>query len=302
MTASARHSASTTRTETTKRRVFPIEEVLRWAIRDELPKRRLDPSITQAPSLPSVHPMWGNGLFTRVDNWSREPGMPLALGECHPDAEVIEAEIRNLDAEALDLAPYQIGHGLGPQCEVERISRLVRRDVIAWLITYAKKGGRPDLGEHVMCEPALSANGKVTVWRTVSTLCGTDLHGKPLFITSDKVAVSKGDARDTGLFCKLHWTRNADDVAEDRARYAVWHAALAHLTERLSGLSSVEVRAPIAPATPWISQPTPPAALQRLIPANDTDLPPARHPAQRPRPRPASAVRHIDPATYPLVA
>ncbi|WP_238295999.1 hypothetical protein [Methylobacterium soli] len=224
--------------------------------------------------------------------------MPLALGECHPDAEVIEAEIRDLDVEALDLAPYQIGHGLRPHCEVERIGRLVRRDAIAWLITFAKKGGRPDIGEHVTCEPALSANGKVTVWRTVSTPCGTDLHGQPLFITSDEVAVSKGDLRDVGLFCALHWTRNADDVAEDRARYAVWHAALTYLAGRLPELRSVEVRAPLAPATPWISQPTPPAPLQSLIPANDTDLTPARHPVRRPRPRPASPVRHIDPATY----
>ena len=300
MIASATKSSSTTRTDTTKRRVLPIEEVLRWAVRDELPKHREDGGSLGGGS--AVHPMWGNGLFTRVDNWSREPGMPLALGGCHPDAEVIEKEIRDLDVEALDLAPYQIGHGLGPHCEVVRISRLVRRDVIAWLITFAKKGGRLDLGEHVICEPALSANGKVTVWRTVSTPCGTDLHGQPLFITSDEVAVSKGDARDTGLFCKLNWTRNADDVAEDRARYAAWHAALACLADGLLMLSSIEVRAPIAPATPWLSQPTPPTMLQSLIPGDDTGLAPARHPVLRSRPRAAAAVRHIDPATYPLAA
>ncbi|MEE7479130.1 hypothetical protein MHIMP23_23385 [Methylobacterium hispanicum] len=72
-----------------------------------------------------MHPMWRGGIFGgRIDCWSREHGMPLALGDPHPDAILIEAEILGLDAaikratEAreplqLNLDGYRIGYRLG---------------------------------------------------------------------------------------------------------------------------------------------------------------------------------------------
>lgn len=129
MTTSAYPSSAASRGPVSKRRVLSIEEALRWALRDEIPKRRFDQALGSAPSMPSIHPMWANGLFTRVDNWSREPGMPLAMGECHPDADRIEAAITALNPESLDLTPYRIGHGLGPGCDLDHVIAMVRRDV-----------------------------------------------------------------------------------------------------------------------------------------------------------------------------
>jgi len=323
VTASAFQSSSTTYLNNPTRRVLPIEEALRWCIRDELPKRRNDDGLTGGGP---VHPMWAGGLFTKVDNWNREPGMPLALGDPNPDALIIEAELLLLGqqirrAEAgegehpLDLSLYEIGHGLGPSVKVdpivaqvrhdvvERIIVLVRREAVAWLITCAKKGGRPDHGGPAQCEGMRGTRGQVTLWHSVSTPAGTGPDGEPWFITYDqKTTPASGGRYRKGTFCKLHWFRDIDSVAEDRARYAVWHAALALLALRLKGKTTLIIGPPAAPATPWISDPTPPTVLQSLLPANDPGSAPLRTAPLRPLPRPVSPVRKIDPATYPLAA
>ena len=321
MIASASKSSSSTPEDLRARRVLSIEEILRWCIRDELPKRGREGE----GSVRSVHPMWAGGLFTRVDNWSRDPGMPIALGLPHADALAIERAIldledaikaaeKNRDPLPLDLEPYQIGYGLGPHCQANRIAYDAVLQACGWLITYAVKGKLPDLGEHLHCEPAKSENGKITLWRTISTQCGEDAQGRPLFTTFDQATVSKGDARDAGLFCKLKWVRGANDVAEDRARYAAWHAAETYLAGKLAAAKKTVIRdgkpvevplldlftvqPPRAPATPWILKPTPPTVLLRIVPAVDEApqlneagvlvLPRLIRP-KRPRPRPSSS-------------
>jgi hypothetical protein len=38
--------------------------------------------------------MWRYGVFgAQIDNWSREPGFPAALGDPHPDALEIESRV-----------------------------------------------------------------------------------------------------------------------------------------------------------------------------------------------------------------
>jgi len=325
VTASALKSSSTTHLNTNTRRVLPIEEALRWCIRDELPKRRHDDGFLSSGGDP-VHPMWAGGLFTKVDNWNREPGMPLALGDPDPDALLIEDELMQLSREIrhaedgtgkhpLDLTGYEIGYGLGPSVRVDpiiakvrgdvvdRIIVLVRREAVAWLLTCAKKGGRPDHGGPAQCEGMRGTRGQVTLWHSVSTPAGTGPDGEPWFITYDqKTTPASGGRYRKGTFCKLHWFRDIDSVAEDRARYAVWHAALVLLALRLKGKTTLVIGPPAAPATPWISDPTPPTVLQSLLPANDPGPAPLRMAPLRPLPRPVSPVRKIDPATYPIAA
>jgi hypothetical protein len=325
VTAPAIPSSSTTHQNTKTRRILPIEEALRWCVRDELPKRRNDDGLICGGGAP-VHPMWAGGLFTKVDNWNREPGMPLALGDPSPDALVIESEllllgqeIKRADAglgqQPLDLSPYEIGHGLGPSVRVdpiiakvrrdvvERIITLVRREAVSWLLTCAVKGGRPDHGGPAECESVKGTRGQVTLWLTVSAQAGAGPDGEPWFITTDqKTTPASGGVYRKGTFCKLHWVRDIDSVAEDRARYAVWHAALALLASRLKGLATLAVGPPAAPATPWISEPTPPTVLKSLLPANDPGPAPLSTAPLRPLPRPNSPVRKIDPATYPIAA
>lgn len=328
MNASATTSSASSQPAASKRRALPIEEAIRWAVRDELPKRRDDGNNLVGGSY--VHPMWGNGLFTRVNNWSREPGMPPAMGECHPDAERIETAIAALKPDELNLTSYRIGHGLGSECKVETAIAKVRWDLRTWIVTLAVKGRCPDLGEGPLCEAALGTRGQPTIWKTVSQECGAGTDGMPWFMTTDEVHAWKGDSRDAWTFCKLHWTRTTDDVAEDRARYAVWHAALTEIARSLASdtktievlvdgryvtreaplLDSLVVKPPIAPATPWIEPPPALTVRPSLVPAFAADeldqdgdgnlVTPRRISVLRPLPRPASPVRHIDPALYPL--
>ena len=104
------------------RRKMTIEEALRWATRDELPKRREDSPI-RGPQCAS-DPVWRMvAMGGRVDNWSREPGMPPAMGDPHPDAITIEAHLQVLSETLqkaaagsaicpLDLTPYPIHFNL----------------------------------------------------------------------------------------------------------------------------------------------------------------------------------------------
>jgi len=312
VTASAISSSSTTRQNTPPRRALPIEEALRWTIRDELPKRRNDERLSNL-GFPSTSPMFKHAaLGTRVDSWSKEPGMPLALGDVHPDAETIEAAIAAIDPQALDLDPYQIGHGLMPgdavdpvltsvrRKHVDQIIAMVRHETKAWLVTCAKRGTRPDHGGPAESDSVRGTKGQVTLWLRVSTPAGTGPDGEPWFITTDqKTTPARAGVYRTGTFCKLNWPRDVDAVAEDRARYAIWHAALTLLASQLQDLRSLLVTAPAAPATPWISEPPPPTVLQSLIPANDPGPAVRTAPLRWPS-RAAAPVRHLDPATYPL--
>lgn len=284
----------------TKPRVLPIEEVVRWCVRDELPKRRDDVPIS-APPAAGMHPMWRGGVFgARIDNWSREPGMPLAMGDPHPDALVIEAAIYALTPADLDLDAYDIGRGLDPRCNLAMITERARRSAIAWIVTLAKRGGRPDYGTGPECEPAMGTRGQVTLWVTETREAGRGGDGTPWFTTHDATTtpVRAGTYR-PGTFCKLMWTRDSNAVADDRAVYAAWHAALTILAARLKTLTTITVRPPAAPATPWIEPPPASTTLLSLVPVNDTDLTPHRHTVARPRTRPAAPVRRVDPATYP---
>ncbi len=74
------------------KRFVDIEHALRWAYRDELPKRlRGGPTFTDLTRPPPSD-------FFEDDGVTREPGYPAALGEPHPDAIAIEAAVKGLAA------------------------------------------------------------------------------------------------------------------------------------------------------------------------------------------------------------
>ena len=77
------------------KRFLDIEAALRWAYRDELPKRqhggRYDTRDLTAASM--------SRLAAADDERSadqREPGFPAALGEPHPDSIIIESAVKHL--------------------------------------------------------------------------------------------------------------------------------------------------------------------------------------------------------------
>ena len=285
---------------TTRKRVLDIEAALRWAYQSELPKRREDRAIT-APLPAQVHPMWRAGAFGgRIDCWNRDPGFPAAMGDPSPDALRIEAAVEALDDATLDIAPYDIGQGLGEHVDLRHVTSITRRDVRSWIVTYARNGKRPDLGEAPEFEPVRGANGKAEIWETVSLPAGEGPDGTPWFTTFDRrtTAVRAGTYPD-GAFCKLQWVRAADDVAEDRARYALWHAGLALLAEILGPvLQTISVAPPSAVSRPWVeAEPAAPTVRPNLAARRvilDKRRPVARRaPSRRPEP-----VRMIPPSEW----
>lgn len=309
MTASA-PSTITAENAPRKRRKLSIEEALRWAICDELPKKRQDRKIS-APPTSAVHPMWRAGIFgSRIDCWNQDPGFPLAMGDPHPDALVIEQQLEAL-ADVLgkaavgsarcplDLSPYPIQAELRGKADIEVMISRALKETPRWLATSAIHGTRPDVGGGPECEAAKSDNGKITLWRTVQTLCGTGPDGEPWYTTHDETAASKGDARDAGLFCKLNWTRTSLDVVEEQLRYAMWRAALAYLVPALQFLTSIEVMPTTAPIAPWLEPEVTAVPVLRSLHPERRALQDTRRPAgRRAAPRRASEVRHIDPTTW----
>lgn len=176
------------------------------------------------------------------------------MGDPHPDALRIEAAVDALDEEALDIAPYQIGEGLGEHVDLRYVTSITRRDVRSWIITFARNGKRPDFYEAAEFEPVRGANGKAVIWRTVQVPCGEGPDGTPWFMTHDEqTSPVRGGLYPEGAFCKLHWVRNAEDVAEDRAKWALWHAGLLVLAEILGPvLQEMSVTGPTLPMRPWV--------------------------------------------------
>ncbi len=134
----------------------------------------------------------------------------------------------------------------------------------------------------------------------MSIPAGEGPDGTPWFTTFDRrtTAVRAGTYPD-GAFCKLQWIRTPEDVAEDRARYALWHAGLAVLAEILSPvLQTISVTAPVAVSRPWV-EPEPAAPPIRPNLAPRTILVEKRRPVARRAPaRRPEAVRHIPPSEW----
>src|SRR5260221_13486685 len=85
----------TIRPAASAKRFLDIEAALRWAYRDELPKRqhggRYDSRDLTAASM--------SRLAAADDEQpcdQREPGFPAAMGDPHPDAEMIEKAVKHL--------------------------------------------------------------------------------------------------------------------------------------------------------------------------------------------------------------
>ena len=290
-----------------KRRKMTIEDALRWAIRDELPKRRADSPI-RGPRCAS-DPVWRMvAMGGRVDNWSREPGMPPAMGDPHPDAITIEAHLQVLSETLqkaaagsavcpLDLLAYPIQFNLRGKADLGVLTSATMYATPSWLVTAAIRRP-PEVAGGIEIEPVMAKNNKVALWRTVQTPCGEGPDGKPWFTSHDEVATAKGDSRNNGLFCKLTYTRTGDEVLEEQLRYAYWHAALVYLVPALQFLTSIEVLPPKAPMAPWVE----PAEAEREPLPN---LRPRRHieverrvAGRRASPLRASPIRKIDPRDW----
>lgn len=224
-----------------------VEDVLRWAYRDELPKRG-------AGAASGVSPMFSLiALGTHVDNISREPGFPAALGEPHPDAIAIEQIVIALERfsgfsiDGVDLAP-----DFGLAVDQGRALRHATAGMAAAVVVHARMGSRPLCHPPAFeCGPVVGPNGKPKVLVTI-----TEIHDGafgPVPETRDEPApATRAGQYPRGAFCPLDWTPSPQSVVDERADYLAWWVALDQLARDLSGLlATITALAPSAPMRPW---------------------------------------------------
>lgn len=239
------------------KRIMDVEDVLAWAFRDELPKDRGEGGRHGPPAYSSpLGRMVAMG--TSVDNWSREPGHPAAMGPCSPDAFLVAAAVEDLAAMAdqaiegdLDLVP-DFG-SLGLLDETAAVRRALAQ-LPAIVARCARMGQRPSWRATTSPKPTyVGGNGRVQVvrWKRVQS---RTVDGQT-FDEQQLVPATAGDGNNGypwDSYCPLQYEPSLQSIAEERAEYLAWWGALDALALALAGrLHGITVMPPLAPQRPW---------------------------------------------------
>lgn len=215
----------------TNRKPVPIDVLLSWAYRDELPKA-IEHGGLGLVSLPQ-QPIWRMGVFgARIDNWDHEPGYPAIMGSPHPDALLIDEEVQRLPNADIDWAEsreYLMGDGWRLTDEDDPILVNMTVRTVELVIMHAKMGTRP-------------------WWNAIG-------HPRRVIGGNGKHVTMKKDRSPDQLYddhCPLTWSPMPREVASDRAEYAVWHEALCGLARSLAAILGEHLpEEPAAPRAPW---------------------------------------------------
>lgn len=267
-------------------RIMDVEQALRWAFQDELPKV---PSVPKGPSGSgegwSAMAAWGQYL-TDIDDQRNAfgvvPDMTATSGP-HPDAFKLWASVCALDdvgpvSMPEDWAPISdlgelgpagadvIDRGLAKLVSVDGQGNERLRKTPRQLVEYhAMVGGRPDwIGEKPVYRLVME-HGKPKWFRKVSIECP---GGKPF-----EIEVDGRDPRRKrpypDAYRKGYFDPDPAEVVYDRALYQVWHAALGVIVADLAGqLEEIRLVGPAAPAEPWITGVETSRVLPSLLPAH----------------------------------
>ena len=254
------------------KRVMDIEELLSWAFRDELPKDRGDGGRFGPPSYSSpLGRMVAMG--TSVDNWSREPGHPAAMGPPDPGAFLVAAAVEDLAGLAeqaiegeLDLVP-DFG-AIGTLDEVAAVRRALCQ-LPAIVARCAKLGQRPSWRASTYPGPMRTGNGRAQVvrWTCVlqKTIGGESFEEQQL----TPVSAEGRDSYPLDSYCPLQYEPSLQSIAEERAEYLVWWGALDALALSLAGrIAGIDVLPSLAPQRPWRDEMAP---LNPPLVLNDRD-------------------------------
>ena len=264
------------------KRFLDIEEALRWAYRDELPKherRRALPNVagehvwspyTWPAGYPEASPSFreaaGSGPSGgTVDGWSRDPGLP---GTPHPDALAIEAAVDGLKAWR--------GHGFGrddaaglmhgiDHMEIDHVQAGMEAvAAMPGIVTVHARGGTRPRWSRQLPEPFADTggNGKPRVLIDEVFVETFDKWGRMYFeptpnpqpgaiVYREPVpcsAMRKGTYR-MGAYCPLLYKPAPARIVAERAEWAAWRIGLELVYQALTGrLASI---APLPPAAPW---------------------------------------------------
>ena len=239
------------------KRALDIEALLTWAYRHELPKRR--DGDDQGPNFgfPKVSPMFRHAdLGTRVENFSREPGMPAALGEPHPDALLVEAAVLDLARHA----DHRFGGDLGLctylPAGLDDVAAMTRSmgELVNIVQVHARLGHQPTFAKSPEPSAVIGKTGKVQVFR-MRTEQRADREGilRTYPLEEPVTAVAK-DRYPTGAYCAIEWDC-PKAILRERADYAAWWAGLDLLAHELRGkLETISVLDIAAPQRPWAGE------------------------------------------------
>lgn len=259
-----------------QKRFLDIEQVLRWAYRDELPKRqRQGPTFADLDRPPELRP---SADFFDDDGAVREPGFPAALGEPHPDALAIEAAVRNLaqwrghgfgqEPDNPDPAGLTFGF-TGLECGHQEAALEAIGAMAGIVACHARAGTRPRWSpENPRPYADTGGNGKPRVLidevfaevydrrrDRMKQVAVSDLPnrrvppGSATWIEAvPSPPLRKGVYR-VGTYWPLKWRPDPAKIVAERAEWAGWRMGLQLLWQGLEGtLSSI---APLPPSAPW---------------------------------------------------
>lgn len=201
-----------------------IEAALRWAYRDELPKRGAAASLET----------WESAILlgTRIDRSHREAGFPIALGEPHPDAFRIDLGVQALRAAEIDL-----GESLSALCPAWHAAFYDPND---WQLRPVVIDPRPLL-------IARAIMGSPPDWQVDEPYFARRIgaNGKPMV-----EGIRPDGSYEAGAICPVDMRPEPRHVLAARAEYVVWHRALISLADSLR-LETLCVTRPSASPAPW---------------------------------------------------
>ena len=262
------------------KRFLDIETALRWAYRDELPKRqhggRYDTRDLTAASM--------SRLAAADDEQpcdQREPGFPAALGDPHPDSIIIETAVKHLadwtgyrfgaermDALTSDLPLDPWSTALDGFIHLDPVGAATEAiAAMAGTITVnARMASRPRWSiDRPKSSWVSGPNGKPKVLIDETFIEKFDQHGmyyEPVsnpppgaitFTTSVACRSIRKDLYREGAYCPILWRPDPVRLLSERAEHCAWHCALEILAAELEGqLVAIAVLSPAAAWAPWL--------------------------------------------------
>jgi len=244
------------------KRFLDIEMALRWAYRDEIPKRGRRGGAWAMIGYPSSSCMSEAASdHGASDGPIREPGFPAAAGDPHPDSLAIETAVGNLAAYAGcgfgDNEMTALTCGIPIDFDAVAIGVEALAAMAGTVTVHARMGTRPKwTAERPRPSWMTGPNGKPKVLidePIVFKRPMKDAFGRELVqIGTFPCPPVRKDVYRQGAYCPLKWRPDPRHLVAERAEYCAWHVALEILAATLAGrLAATAVLQPAAPWAPW---------------------------------------------------
>ncbi len=268
------------------KRFLDIETALRWAYRDELPKRQHGGRYDTRKLTGMMSDPAGAELVRRDaqddDDRCREPGFPAAMGDPHPDSIIIESAVKHLgdwaghrfgadrmDALTCDLPLDPWSTALDGFIHLDPVGAATEAiAAMAGTITVnARMASRPRWSiDRPKSSWVSGPNGKPKVLIDETFVQKFDPKGmfyeptqdpEPRAITFVKTMSCRSVRANLyrpGTYCPLAWRPDPVRLLSERAEHCAWHAGLEILSAELEGqLEAIAVLSPAAAWAPWLS-------------------------------------------------